>query len=254
MIELERAGRRFGDVVAVDEISLRVAPGELVALVGGSGSGKTTTLKMVNRLVEPTSGVVRVAGRDVRSLAGHELRRRIGYCFQQIGLFPHLTVAENVAIVPELLGWERGRVQRRIEELLERMELPPELAARTPDALSGGQQQRVGIARALAGEPDVLLIDEPFGALDPLTRDTLQQRFQDLRQSLGITTLFVTHDMAEAVLLADRIAVLAEGRLLQLGTPRELLRQPADPVVARLVATPRRQAEAVDALLAGPAA
>jgi len=250
LIELERAGRRFGDVVAVEEVSLRVAPGELVALVGGSGSGKTTTLKMVNRLVEPTSGVVRVGGRDVRTLAGHELRRRIGYCFQQIGLFPHLTVAENVAIVPELLGWDVARTRARVGALLARMELPPELADRAPAELSGGQQQRVGIARALAAEPEVLLMDEPFGALDPLTRDTLQQRFQEIRQSLGITTLFVTHDMAEAMLLADRIAVLAAGRLLQVGTPRELLRAPADPIVAALVATPRRQAAAVEALLA----
>lgn len=249
MIELERVGRRFGEVVAVHELTLRVAPGELVALVGGSGSGKTTTLKMVNRLVEPSHGVVRIAGRDVRTLRAPELRRRIGYCFQEIGLFPHLSVAENVAVVPELLGWERARVRRRVAELLALMELPPELARRWPAALSGGQQQRVGIARALAGEPEVLLMDEPFGALDPLTRDTLQQRFQEIRQTLGITTLFVTHDLAEAVLLADRIAVLAGGRLLQLGTPRELLRAPADPVVAQLVATPRRQARAVEALL-----
>jgi osmoprotectant transport system ATP-binding protein len=253
LIELERAGRRYGEVVAVEEVSLRVAPGELVALVGGSGSGKTTTLKMVNRLVEPTSGIVRVAGRDVRALPGHELRRRIGYCFQQIGLFPHLTVAENVAVVPELLGWEPARIARRTEELLALMELPAELAVRRPAALSGGQQQRVGIARALAAEPELLLMDEPFGALDPLTRDTLQQRFQEIRQTLGITTLFVTHDIAEAILLADRIAVLAEGRLLQVGTPRELLAAPADPIVARLVATPRRQAAVVDALLAEPA-
>jgi len=252
VIELERAGRRFGDVVAVDGVSLRVAAGELVALVGGSGSGKTTTLKMVNRLVEPTSGVVRVACRDVRALPGHELRRRIGYCFQQIGLFPHLSVAENVAIVPELLGWDAARIRRRVAELLALMELSPELAARAPATLSGGQQQRVGIARALAAEPELLLMDEPFGALDPITRDTLRQRFQEIRRALGITTLFVTHDMAEAILLADRIAVLAGGRLLQLGTPRELLRAPADPVVAQLVATPRRQAAAVDALLAGP--
>jgi osmoprotectant transport system ATP-binding protein len=251
LIELERAGRRYGAVVAVEDLSLHVERGELVALVGGSGSGKTTTLKMVNRLVEPTSGTVRVAGRDVRSLPGFELRRRIGYCFQQIGLFPHLSVAENVAIVPELLGWEPARVRRRVAELLALMELPPELAARAPAALSGGQQQRVGIARALAGEPEVLLMDEPFGALDPVTRDTLQQRFQEIRRTLGITTLFVTHDLAEALLLADRIAVLAHGRLLQLGTPRDLLRAPADPVVARLVATPRRQARAVEALLAG---
>jgi len=254
LIELDRVGRRYGDVVAVADLSLRVEPGELVALVGGSGSGKTTTLKMVNRLVEPTSGVVRVGGRDVRTLPGPLLRRRIGYCFQQIGLFPHLSVAENVAVVPTLLGWSRSRIRARVEELLARMELAPELAARRPAELSGGQQQRVGIARALAAEPEVLLMDEPFGALDPVTRDTLQQRFQALRRELGITTLFVTHDLAEAVLLADRIAVLDGGRLLQVATPRELLHAPAHPAVAALVAAPRRQAAAVDALLAEPPA
>jgi osmoprotectant transport system ATP-binding protein len=250
VIELERVGRRWGDVVAVDDVSLRVAPGELLALVGGSGSGKTTTLKMVNRLVEPTSGVVRVGGRDVRALPAPALRRRIGYCFQQIGLFPHLSVAENVAVVPALLGWEPARIRSRVEALLALLELPAELGPRAPGSLSGGQQQRVGIARALAAEPEVLLMDEPFGALDPITRDTLQQRFQEVRQSLGITTLFVTHDMTEALRLADRVAVLAAGRLLQVGTPRELLRAPAHPIVAQLAATPRRQAEAVEALLA----
>ena len=249
MIELERVGRRWGDVAAVDEVSLRVAPGELVALVGGSGSGKTTTLKMVNRLIEPSDGVVRVAGRDVRSVPGPELRRGIGYCFQQIGLFPHLSVGENVAVVPALLGWDAKRTQRRVAELLSWLELPLELADRMPSELSGGQQQRVGIARALAAEPEVLLMDEPFGALDPITRDTLQQRFQEIRQVLGITTLFVTHDMAEALRLADRVAVLDAGRLVQVDTPRGLLRAPASDVVEQLLATPRRQAAAVDALL-----
>ena len=249
MIELVRVSRRWGDEVAVDDLSLRVAPGELVALVGGSGSGKTTTLKMVNRLIEPSAGVVRVAGRDVRSMPGPELRRGIGYCFQQIGLFPHLSVAENVAMVPTLLGWDAARAQRRVAELLTWLELPLEFGERAPSELSGGQQQRVGIARALAAAPDVLLMDEPFGALDPITRDTLQQRFHEIRQTLGITTLFVTHDMAEALRLADRIAVLDGGRLLQVDTPRGLLRSPASDVVEQLLATPRRQAAAVDALL-----
>ncbi len=249
MIELIGVCRRWGDVVAVDDVSLRVAPGELVALVGGSGSGKTTTLKMVNRLIEPSDGIVRVAGRDVRSVPGPELRRGIGYCFQQIGLFPHLSVAENVAVVPALLGWSADRAQRRVAELLAWLELPLELADRAPSELSGGQQQRVGIARALAAGPELLLMDEPFGALDPITRDTLQQRFQEIRQTLGITTLFVTHDMAEALRLADRIAVLDGGRLVQLDTPRGLLRAPASDVVEQLLATPRRQAAAVDALL-----
>ena len=250
MIELVRVGRRWGHVIAVEDVSLQIAPGELVALVGGSGSGKTTTLKMVNRLIEPSDGVVRVGGRDVRSVPGPELRRGIGYCFQQIGLFPHLSVEENVAVVPALLGWSAERTQRRVAELLTWLELPLELATRSPSELSGGQQQRVGIARALAAGPEVLLMDEPFGALDPVTRDTLQQRFHEIRQALGITTLFVTHDMAEALRLADRIAVLDGGRLVQVDTPRGLLRAPASDVVEQLLATPRRQAAAVDALLA----
>jgi osmoprotectant transport system ATP-binding protein len=253
VIELEDVGRSFGDVVAVEGVSFRVEPGELVALVGGSGSGKTTTLKMVNRLIEPTVGVVRIAGRDVRSVSGPELRRGIGYCFQQIGLFPHLSVAENVGVVPALLGWDTARIRQRVAELLSWLELPAELGARQPAELSGGQQQRVGIARALAAEPQVLLMDEPFGALDPITRETLQQRFQEIRQRLGITTVFVTHDMLEALRLADRIAVLARGRLVQIGSPRALLRAPASDVVAQLLATPRRQAAAMDALLAGDA-
>jgi len=249
-IELDAVCKRFRDVVAVDRLSLAVPAGSLVALVGGSGSGKTTTLRMVNRLIEADAGAIRIGGRDVREEPAPVLRRRIGYCFQQIGLFPHLSVAENVAVTPHLLGWPPERVRRRVDQLLALVELEPgRFRERPPDALSGGQQQRVAIARALAAEPAVLLMDEPFGALDPLTRDTLQERFQTIRRALGVTTLFVTHDMAEALHLADRIAVLEGGRLAQVGTPAELLRAPASESVARMLATPRRHAERVDALL-----
>jgi len=250
VIELESVSKHYGDVIAVDALSLCVAKGELLALVGGSGCGKTTTLKMVNRLIEPTRGRIRIGGRDTEELSGPELRRRIGYCFQQVGLFPHLSVARNVGVTPELLGWERGRIQRRVDELLELVELEPgRYRDRAPAELSGGQQQRVGLARALAAQPEVLLMDEPFGALDPLTRDRLQERFDEIRSRLDITTLFVTHDVAEAIRLGDRIAVMEAGCLLQIGTPGELLRAPADEAVRRLLETPRRQAQQLEALL-----
>ncbi|MCY4121525.1 MAG: ATP-binding cassette domain-containing protein, partial [Acidobacteria bacterium] len=182
-------------------------------------------------------------------LPPHELRRRIGYVFQRIGLFPHMTVGENVAVTPVLLDWPPERIATRVDELLDLVELDPALRNRRPSELSGGQQQRIGVARALAAEPRVMLLDEPFGALDPVTRERLQQSFLRIRRALALTTVFVTHDMTEALTLADRIAVLHEGRLLQLGTPRELLTRPADDYVDRLMSTPRRQAAAVDALL-----
>jgi osmoprotectant transport system ATP-binding protein len=250
VIELRGLTRRYGATVAVDRLSFAVARGELLVLLGGSGCGKTTTLKMVNRLVEPSGGRVLLGGRDVTDQPPHALRRRIGYCFQQIGLFPHLSVSSNVGITPGLLGWEPGRIAARVDELLELVELDPAgFRARRPAELSGGQAQRVGLARALAAEPEVLLLDEPFGALDPLTRDRLQRRFQEIRASLGLTGIFVTHDMVEAVLLGDRIAVMNQGRLAQIGTPQELMREPADAYVAALMDTPRRQAEVVDRLL-----
>jgi osmoprotectant transport system ATP-binding protein len=254
MIELERLAKRYGSVAAVSDLSLAVARGELLVLLGGSGSGKTTTLKMVNRLIEPSAGCVRIAGRDTRELAPHVLRRGIGYSFQQVGLFPHLSVARNVAITPQLLGWSAARIAARVDELLELVELEPALfRERRPSQLSGGEQQRVGLARALAAEPQVLLLDEPFGALDPLTRDRLQRWFGALRGRLGLTVIFVTHDMLEALALGDRIAVLHQGRLAQVGTPAELLNAPASPYVAELMATPRRQAAAVDRFLAAAA-
>ena len=250
MIELVELSKRFGAETAVEGLSLSIEAGELMVLLGGSGCGKTTTLKMVNRLIEPTSGSVRIGGRDTRDLAGHELRRRIGYCFQLIGLFPHMSVAENIGVTPRLLGWDEARIRRRVDELLALVELAPDrFRDRPPSALSGGQQQRVGLARALAAEPEVMLLDEPFGALDPLTRDRLQRECQKIRGELALTAIFVTHDMVEALLLGDRIAVLDAGRLVQVGTPAELLRGPANDYVASLMETPRRQAAVVDRFL-----
>ena len=252
MIELDAVTKRYGDRVAIDRLSLGVEAGELLVLVGGSGCGKTTTLKTINRLVEVSAGSVRVGGVDTRELEPHMLRRRIGYGFQQVGLFPHLTVGENVGITPSLLGWDAARIAARVDELLSLVQLDPaDFRSRPPSALSGGQQQRVGLARALAAEPEVLLLDEPFGALDPPTRDHLQQVLVRIRRELELTVVFVTHDMSEALLLADRIAVLAAGRLVQLGSPRELVHSPATSEVAELLAAPQRQARAVDALLAG---
>jgi osmoprotectant transport system ATP-binding protein len=251
MIALEGVGKRWGATPAVVDLTLHVADGELLVLLGGSGSGKTTTLKMVNRLIDPDVGRVAVGGRDVRDVAPHELRRGIGYCFQQVGLFPHLTVAENVGITPRLLGWPAARIASRVDEMLDLVELDPaEYRGRPPHALSGGQQQRVGVARALAAEPAVLLLDEPFGALDPITRDQVQRAFGALRARLGVTGMFVTHDVAEALVLGDRIAVLRDGALVQVGTPAELVQRPADAYVHDLLATPRQQAERLAAVLA----
>ena len=245
MIEVAGLARRYGGAVAVADVSFEVEAGEMLALVGDSGSGKTTTLKMINRLVEPDAGRVLLDGRDTASVEPHALRRSIGYVFQGVGLFPHLTVAENVAVPLRLAGWSKDRTRVRVAELLVLVELEQALAARYPAELSGGQQQRAGVARALAASPRVMLLDEPFGALDPLTRDRLSRSFDDLRRRLGLTVVFVTHDMAEAVVLADRIGVMRSGRLVQLGTPAELARNPADEDVARLLDTPRRQARLV---------
>ena len=251
MIELQYLTKRYGNQVAVRDLSLTVDEGELLVLLGGSGSGKTTTLKMINRLIEPSAGSVLVDGRDVAELAPHDLRRRIGYAFQQVGLFPHMTVAENIGITPALLGWTEDKLRRRVDELLALVELDPdETRDRRPDQLSGGQQQRVGVARALAARPRLMLLDEPFGALDPLTRHRLQESFVRIRRELGLTAVFVTHDMVEALVLGDRIAVLQAGRLGQVGTPRTLMREPANDYVRQLLDTPRREAQLVESLLA----
>jgi osmoprotectant transport system ATP-binding protein len=251
MIQLQQVTKRYGEVLAVDGVSLTVREGELLILLGDSGSGKTTTLKTVNRLIEPSSGKILLDGENVGGVAPHVLRRRIGYVFQKVGLFPHLTVAENIGITPSLLGWDRSRIRERVDELLEMVELDPDLMReRSPSELSGGQQQRVGVARALATAPRLMLLDEPFGALDPLTRDRVQQSFLRIRRVTGLTAIFVTHDMVEALILGDRIAVMREGRLVQVGTPNQLLVEPADEYVAQLMDTPKRQARTVDELIA----
>jgi osmoprotectant transport system ATP-binding protein len=251
LLRLVELTKRFDDTVVVDRLSLSVARGERVVLLGGSGSGKTTTLKMVNRLIEPDGGRIEIDGTDAATLAPHELRRRIGYCFQQVGLFPHLTVGENVAITPRLLDWPAARVTARVDELLTLVELEPAaFRDRWPMSLSGGQQQRVGVARALAAAPAVVLFDEPFGALDPLTRDRLQQSFLAITRRLELTAIFVTHDMLEALLIGDRIGVMQHGRLEQVGTPAELLAHPATDYVRTLLATPLRQVERIRALTA----
>jgi osmoprotectant transport system ATP-binding protein len=226
---------------AVRRVSMEIAQGELLALVGESGCGKTTTLKMINRLIEPSEGELFVDGKDVSATDPIELRRTIGYAFQQVGLFPHMTVGENVGIVPKLLKWDSAAIAARVDELLEMMGLSPHsYRSRMPGDLSGGQQQRVGVARALAGRPRILLMDEPFGALDPVTRDTLQAEFKNLQKSLGLTVVMVTHDMMEALVLADRIAVMQQGSLLQVGSPKELLTRPAHPHVTALLQTPQK--------------
>lgn len=240
-------GRNF----AIRDVTLSIAPGSFVAMVGASGSGKTTLLKCINRLVEPDGGAVFVDGHPVSDSPPHELRRHIGYVFQGIGLFPHLSVAENIGITPHLLGWPRSEIAVRVAELLTLVELPADYGARMPDALSGGQRQRVGIARALAARPGILLMDEPFGALDPITRDTLGQACRRLHDRLGLTTVLVTHDIFEAVLLADRIVVIRDGRIIADGAPRSLLTDPPDEDVRALMEMPRRQADRVRALLDG---
>ena len=250
MIEVERVSKRYGETIAVAELSFTVGRGELLVLLGESGCGKTTTLKMINRLIEPSTGRVRIDGEDVSAAPGHELRRRIGYVFQRVGLFPHLTVGENVAITPRLLGWDDARIRTRVDELLALVELDPAaVRERMPEQLSGGQQQRVGVARALAAGPRVLLLDEPFGALDPLTRVLLQDSLRSIRAKLELTAVLVTHDVPEALLLGDRVAVLREGRLVQIGAPAELLRSPADAYVQRFLETPLRQTRELAPLL-----
>ena len=249
MITLDGVSKSYdgGATYAVRDIKLTVAEGSLLVLLGESGCGKTTTLKMINRLVERSVGRITVAGEDVHNVDPVQLRRRIGYVFQGIGLFPHLTVAENVGTVPALLGWSSAAIEAQQIELLDMMGLPStEYADRYPSELSGGQQQRVGVARALAARPKVLLMDEPFGALDPITRDGLQDELRELRKSLGLTIVLVTHDMTEALLLADRIAVMKDGQVLGYGTPGELMSNPSHEYVKRLMEMPKKQADRVE--------
>ncbi|HVM69579.1 MAG TPA: ABC transporter ATP-binding protein [Gaiellaceae bacterium] len=242
-IVFDEATKRFPgrEQPAVDRLSLTIAAGDVCCLVGPSGGGKTTALRLVNRLVELTSGDVRIGGRSVRALDPTRLRRGVGYVIQQVGLFPHMTVAENVATVPRLLGWRRAAIRARVDELLDLVELPAsDYRGRYASQLSGGERQRVGLARALAADPPVLLMDEPFGALDPIARARLQRELLRIHGEVGKTIVFVTHDIEEAVLLGDRVAILREGgRLAQFGAPDEVLARPADDYVARFVGADR---------------
>lgn len=241
MIEIRGITKAYDDVRAVDDVSLTVESGEIVTVVGTSGSGKTTLLRMINRLVEPTEGAILINGRDNRDLPGHELRRAIGYAIQGYGLFPHRTVAENIATVPKLLGWGRKRIEARIEDLLALFHLEPDqFRARMPHELSGGQQQRIGVARALAAEPAVLLMDEPFGALDPIIRGKAQDDLIEIQRKFSTTIVLVTHGMEEAIRLGDRIAVMDKGKLLQFATPADIIAHPATDFVAELVGSADR--------------
>lgn len=233
----------------VEHFDLEIAAGSFTVLLGRSGSGKTTVLKMANRMLEPSAGRVFIDGTDLARADPIALRRRTGYVLQRIGLLPHFSVAENVALVPRLCGWEAGRVRARVDELLDLVGLePPTFRERMPAELSGGQQQRVGVARALAAEPSVLLMDEPFGALDPLTRVELRREVGAIHGRLGLTTLMVTHDVVEALLLADCIVVLDQGRVVQRGSPVELLSAPANDFVAKLLSSPRDELEKLESM------
>jgi osmoprotectant transport system ATP-binding protein len=239
-----------GGPPALDRVSLVVRQREFLAVVGPSGSGKTTLLRLINRLTDPGSGSVLLKGVDIRSIDPIELRRRIGYVFQHIGLFPHMSVAENIGITPRLLGLDPREIAARVDELLELVRLErTEYRDRYPHQLSGGQRQRVGVARALAAKPKIMLMDEPFGALDPLTRDALGQDYRGMHDRFGLTTVMITHDMLEAVLLADRVAVLRGGKVIAEGTAQALMAEDQPDYVHELMRTPRRQAERLRILL-----
>lgn len=244
MIEFRDVSKTYdnGRSFSVKDLNLTVDKGEFLVLLGSSGGGKTTTLKMINRLTETSQGSLLVNGKDVSAYELVQLRRSIGYVFQGIGLFPHMTVGENVEIVPKLLGWSKGKREERARELCDLVELPYKtFADRMPDQLSGGQQQRIGVARALASNPDILLMDEPFGALDAVTRDKLQQQLLSIKGKLGKTFVFVTHDLFEALTLGDRIAIFHEGSMQQVGTPREIMAAPATAFISSLFEKPAKQ-------------
>jgi len=241
MIEIEDVVKSYQGTTVVDHISLNLPARTINAIVGTSGSGKTTLIGMINRLVEPTSGAIRIDGQDIRAVSGYHLRRQIGYVIQGNGLFPHWSVARNIATVPRLLGWDKARIDRRIDELLELFQLDPaEFRNRMPQQLSGGQQQRIGVARALAAGPNILLMDEPFGALDPVIRAKAQEDLLTIQRKLGTTIVLVTHDMDEAIRLGDRIAVMDRGQLLQYAEPAKIIVEPATGFVADLIGTADR--------------
>ncbi|SCK16624.1 ABC transporter ATP-binding protein [Vogesella sp. LIG4] len=235
MIEIDNVTKRFNGWSAVSELTLTLAAGELTVLIGTSGSGKSTTLKMLNRLLEPDSGSIRLGGEDIRRQSPEALRRRIGYAIQSVGLFPHWTVEQNIAAVPSLLKWPPARIRARVAELLALLQLPDDFRSRYPHELSGGQQQRVGVARALAADPEVLLMDEPFGALDPVTRGSLQQELARIQALSGKTIVLVTHDIDEALLLGQRIVLMDQGRIVQQGRAHDFLLQPANDFVREFV-------------------
>jgi osmoprotectant transport system ATP-binding protein len=238
-----------GRVRALDGVTLSVEEREFLAVVGPSGSGKTTLLQLINRLAEPSSGTVEVEGEDVRAADPIALRRRIGYVFQGVGLFPHMTVAENIAVTPRLIGWDAQRRAARVDELIDLVRLSRDQRERYPHQLSGGERQRVGVARALAASPRIVLMDEPFGALDPINRDAISRDYRRLHDDLGLTTVMITHDMLEAVLLADRVAVMQAGRMIAQGSPHTLMSGAHGDYVDELMATPRRQAGQLAAMI-----
>ena len=241
MIEIESLTKTYDATVVVDNVSMKVEDGEITVIVGTSGSGKTTLLRMINRLVEPTSGIIKINGLDTRDTPPYELRRRIGYAIQGHGLFPHRTVGQNIGTVPQLLGWERSKIEARVDDLLNLFELDPaQFRNRMPSELSGGQQQRVGVARALAAGPKVLLMDEPYGALDPIIRAKAQDDLLAIQKQFQTTIVLVTHDMEEAIHLGDRIAVMDQGKLLQYATPEEIISHPATKFVDELIGTGER--------------
>lgn len=240
MISFKNVTKKFGEQIAVDNLTIDLPSSEITVLIGPSGCGKTTTLRMINRLIEPTEGVIYINGTDISKADPVELRRNIGYVIQQIALFPHMTIAQNVGLVPYLKNWPEAKRKERIEELLEMVGMPPsKFYSRYPDELSGGQQQRIGVARALAADPDIILMDEPFGALDPITRATLQDELLDMQDKLGKTIVFVTHDMDEALKLANKIAIMKDGKVLQYDTPEQLLKNPAHGFVEEFIGRDR---------------
>jgi osmoprotectant transport system ATP-binding protein len=258
MIRLDQVSKLFGSVVAVDRVDMEVPAGEVCVLLGPSGCGKTTTMKMINRLIPPSAGRIFIDGRDAASVDEVTLRRSIGYVIQQIGLFPNMTVEENICVVPDLLGWPRRKARARAADLLELVNLDPALfLKRYPKQLSGGQQQRIGVARALAADPPVLLMDEPFGAIDPINREVIQDEFMKLQAALKKTVVFVSHDIDEAVKMATRIAIFRDGKLIQYDTPDTILARPADAFVAEFVGSDRtlkrlRLLKVADAMMADP--
>ncbi|TYS20516.1 betaine/proline/choline family ABC transporter ATP-binding protein [Bacillus subtilis] len=240
MLTLENVSKTYkGGKKAVNNVNLKIAKGEFICFIGPSGCGKTTTMKMINRLIEPSAGKIFIDGENIMEQDPVELRRKIGYVIQQIGLFPHMTIQQNISLVPKLLKWPEQQRKERARELLKLVDMGPEYLDRYPHELSGGQQQRIGVLRALAAEPPLILMDEPFGALDPITRDSLQEEFKKLQKTLHKTIVFVTHDMDEAIKLADRIVIVKAGEIVQVGTPDDILRNPADEFVEEFIGKER---------------